>query len=153
INADVLDAWFPPSPRVLAVLHEHLAWLLRTSPPTACDGFIETVASVRGVAPENVLPGGGSSDLIFRAFTHWVSPSSRVLILDASYGEYAHVLEQVIGCGVDRLGLSRDDYYQVALERLETALADEYDLAVLVNPNSPTGRHVPAQALQRLLAQ
>src|SRR5688500_8492916 len=32
INADVLDAWFPPSPRVLLSLHEHLPWLLRTSP-------------------------------------------------------------------------------------------------------------------------
>ena len=34
INADVLDAWFPPAPGVLAALREHLPWLLRTSPPT-----------------------------------------------------------------------------------------------------------------------
>jgi predicted GNAT family N-acyltransferase len=33
INADVLDAWFPPAPGVLDALHEHLPWLLRTSPP------------------------------------------------------------------------------------------------------------------------
>src|SRR6266576_2819478 len=31
INADVLDAWFPPAPEVLSALGEHLPWLLRTS--------------------------------------------------------------------------------------------------------------------------
>ena len=34
INADVLDAWFPPSPLVTSALTEHLEWLVRTSPPT-----------------------------------------------------------------------------------------------------------------------
>ena len=31
INADVLDAWYPPAPAVLESLQEHLPWLLRTS--------------------------------------------------------------------------------------------------------------------------
>lgn len=33
INADVLDAWFPPAPRVLEDLGKNLEWVLRTSPP------------------------------------------------------------------------------------------------------------------------
>ena len=153
INADVLDAWFPPSPRVLAAVREHLPWLLQTSPPTACEGLVETIAEVRGLVPENILPGSGSSDLIFRALCHWLKPSSHALILDPSYGEYAHVLERVIGCTVDRMILRRTERYEVNLNRLEVALADEYDLVVLVNPNSPTGRHIPAAALRQLLAR
>ncbi|MBI3876821.1 MAG: histidinol-phosphate aminotransferase family protein [Verrucomicrobia bacterium] len=151
INADVLDAWFPPSPKVLEVLNEHLPWLLRTSPPTACEGLVETIASARGVAPENILPGAGSSDLIFRALRHWLTPASHVLILDPTYGEYAHVLERVIGCTVDRLTLSRRAGYAVNLARLEAAFADDYDLVVLVNPNSPTGRHIPRSELEPVL--
>src|SRR5258706_5298667 len=151
INADVLDAWFPPSPKALAALQEYLRWLLRTSPPTDCGGLIETIAQARGVARENILPGGGSSDLIFRALRHWLTPASHVLILDPAYGEYAHVLERVIGCTVDRLALSRRNHYAVDLDRLEAAFADAYDLVVLVNPNSPTGRHVPRVELERLL--
>jgi histidinol-phosphate/aromatic aminotransferase/cobyric acid decarboxylase-like protein/GNAT superfamily N-acetyltransferase len=151
INADVLDAWFPPSPRVIAALQENLPWLLRTSPPTACEGLIETIAEARRIAPQNVLPGAGSSDLIFRALRHWLKPSSHALILDPTYGEYAHVLEKVIGCMVDRLTLSRRDHYAVDLGRLEAALADQYDLVVIVNPNSPTGRHIPRAQLQHLL--
>ena len=151
INADVLDAWFPPAPGVLDALHEHLPWLLRTSPPTSCEGLIETIAHARGVRPSNILPGAGSSDLIFRALRHWLTPQSHALILDPTYGEYAHVLERVIGCTVDRLTLTRDTGYAVDLARLEAAFADDYDLIVLVNPNSPTGRHLPRRELAPLL--
>ncbi len=151
INADVLDAWFPPAPGVIAALTEHLPWLLRTSPPTGCDGLIETIAQARGVAPANILPGAGSSDLIFRAFREWLTPRSHALILDPTYGEYAHVLEQVIGCSVDRLTLSREANYEVDLACLGEAFSDEYDLVVIVNPNSPTGRHIPRAELEALL--
>lgn len=151
INADVLDAWFPPAPDVLAALHEHLPWLLRTSPPTACRGLVEAIAAARGVQPSNILVGGGSSDLIFRALRQWLTPASHALILDPTYGEYAHVLERVIGCHVDRLALHRADGYAVDPARLATALAAGYDLVVIVNPNSPTGRHLPRTVLEPLL--
>lgn len=151
INADVLDAWFPPAPAVLAALHGELPWLLRTSPPTACAGLIAAIADARGVSPAHILPGAGSSDLIFRALRQWLTPRSQALILDPTYGEYAHVLEKVVRCRVDRLTLDPSDDYAVNLDRLEAALADRYDLVVLVNPNSPTGRHLPRAELERLL--
>ncbi len=151
INADVLDAWFPPSPRVIATLQEHLGWLLRTSPPTRGEGFIEAIFQARRVKAMNLLPGAGSSDLVFRAFRHWLTPTAHVLILDPTYGEYAHVLERVIGCTVDRLPLERGNDYEVDFERLRQALRDGYDLVVLVNPNSPTGRQIPRPALETVL--
>lgn len=151
INADVLDAWFDPSPRVLSALREHLPWLLKTSPPTACSGLIEVIAETRGIKPSNVLPGAGSSDLIFRCFREWLNPRSHVLILDPTYGEYAHVLERVVGCTVDRLRVTRDHGYDVDLDRLAAAVRDNYDLVVLVNPNSPTGRFIPRGKMESLL--
>ena len=153
INADVLDAWFPPAPGVIAALQRHLEWLLRTSPPTGCEGLVESIARARGLKTMNILPGAGSSDLIFRAMRHWLSPESHILILDPTYGEYAHVLEQVIGCTVDRLPLRRADNYDVDLDRLRSAFDDKYDLAVLVNPNSPTGRHIPGKTLEAILRE
>jgi histidinol-phosphate/aromatic aminotransferase/cobyric acid decarboxylase-like protein len=41
------------------------------------------------VADDNIPPGAGSSDLIFAGLRHWVTPASRVLILDPMCGEYA----------------------------------------------------------------
>jgi len=153
INADVLDAWFPPSPRAIAALQEHLSWLVKTSPPTGCEGLIETIAEIRGVKPHNVLPGAGSSDLIFRAFRQWLSPRSHVLLLDPTYGEYAHVLEQVIGCTLDRLTLTRADHYDIDLAKLIAATHDHYHLIVLVNPNSPTGRLMSAEMMKTFLSR
>jgi histidinol-phosphate/aromatic aminotransferase/cobyric acid decarboxylase-like protein len=142
INADVLDAWFPPAPSVLAALTEDLPWLLRTSPPTACEGLVSAVERERGLPAGSVLPGAGSSDLIYRAFGAWLTPASRVLLLDPTYGEYAHVCEQVIGCTVERMLLDRDDGYRLDPERLAQRLGTAYDLVVLVNPNNPTGQHL-----------
>ena len=153
ISADVLDAWFPPSPRVLRAIGEHLPWLLQTSPPTGCEGLITTIADARGVKPQNILAGGGSSDLIFRAFREWLTPASRALILDPTYGEYAHVLERVIGCRVDRFTLPRENNYEVNLDALESRISTGYDIVVIVNPNSPTGRHVDRAALERVVAR
>jgi histidinol-phosphate/aromatic aminotransferase/cobyric acid decarboxylase-like protein len=150
INADVLDAWYPPSPRVLAALHEHLPWLLRTSPPAHAEGLTQVLARARGVGPESLLPGAGSSALIFLALRQWVAPGARVLLPDPTYGEYAHVLERVIDCAVDRLALSREEGYVLDPGRLAAAAAG-YDWVILVNPNSPTGRHVPRAALEEAL--
>ncbi|HVM60824.1 MAG TPA: aminotransferase class I/II-fold pyridoxal phosphate-dependent enzyme [Verrucomicrobiae bacterium] len=151
INADVLDAWFPPSPKVLLALRDHLEWLVSTSPPTGCEGLISVIGRVRGVSPDCVLPGAGSSDLIFRAFRHWLNPASRILILDPTYGEYPHVLEHVIGCHVDRLPLRPEQGYRFDPAALRDYLDRAYNLIVIVNPNSPTGHATPADALRETL--
>ena len=151
INADVLDAWFPPSPKAIAAIERHLPQILRTSPPTGCEGLIRTIARARGVRLECILPGAGSSNLIFLALRHWLTADSRVLILDPSYGEYAHVLERVIGCQVNRLCLERSQDYQLAAERLSRHLDEDYAMVILVNPNNPTGQHVPREELEEAL--
>jgi histidinol-phosphate/aromatic aminotransferase/cobyric acid decarboxylase-like protein len=124
---------------------------MRTSPPTQCEGMREAIARFRGVDVENILPGAGSSDLIYLAFRQWLTRGSRVLILDPTYGEYVHVLVNVIGCQVDRMVLARSDGYAVDLEELEARITMGYDLIVLVNPNNPTGRHIARVDLERVL--
>ena len=109
------------------------------------------IAETRGVQPENILPGAGSSDLIFRVIRHWLNPGSHVLLLDPTYGEYAHVLERVIGCRVDRFPLRPENQYRIDPEELGKAIRHGHDLVVLVNPNSPTGQHLDRATLEELL--
>ncbi|MCW1926357.1 histidinol-phosphate aminotransferase family protein [Luteolibacter arcticus] len=152
INADVLDAWFPPAPAVMEALREHLPWLMRTSPPTACEGLVAAIAAACGVPESCILPGAGSSDLIFRALPRWLTPRSRAVLLDPTYGEYAHVLEKVIGCRVERFPLERADGYEVNIGKLVEWISSGPDLVVLVNPNSPTGRGLTAAEIEVILA-
>jgi hypothetical protein len=109
VNADVLDAWFPPAPSVVAALTEHLPWLLSTSPPADSAGLVAVISEVRGVQPACLLAGAGSSALIFLAASQWLGRGSRVLLLDPTYGEYSHVLERVVQCRVNRLVLPRGE--------------------------------------------
>jgi histidinol-phosphate/aromatic aminotransferase/cobyric acid decarboxylase-like protein/GNAT superfamily N-acetyltransferase len=152
VNADVLDAWFPPSPVALNALREHLPWLMKTSPPTQSEGLRRAIAQHRGVREENILPGAGSSDLIYLAFRQWLTRNSRVLVLDPMYGEYVHILEKVIGCRVDRMVLPRRDGYVVDLEELRARATLGYDLIVLVNPNNPSGQHIAGHKLKDVLS-
>ncbi|MFJ2261354.1 aminotransferase class I/II-fold pyridoxal phosphate-dependent enzyme [Streptomyces sp. NPDC087844] len=153
VAADVLDAWFPPAPGVRAVLAEDPAWMARTSPPTGAEGLLSEISAARALPTETLALGAGSSDLIFRAFGHWLTPESRVLLTDPCYGEYAHVTERVIGCRVDRFRLRREENWRIDPGRLSAAVeSGRYDLVVIVNPNNPTGRHVRAAELRSLVA-
>src|SRR5215216_2524558 len=67
INADVLDAWFPPAPAVLDAIQKYLPWLLRTSPPTEAKGLVRRIACVRDLPEECLVVGAGSSNLIYLA--------------------------------------------------------------------------------------
>ncbi|MFD5098776.1 aminotransferase class I/II-fold pyridoxal phosphate-dependent enzyme [Streptomyces albidochromogenes] len=153
VAADVLDAWFPPASGVRAALTEDPAWAARTSPPAGAEGLLAEIAASRALPVETLAVGAGSSDLIFRAFGQWLTPRSRVLLMDPGYGEYAHVTERVIGCRVDRFRLRREDGWRIDPGRLSaTVESGRYDLVVVVNPNNPTGRHAPAAELREVIA-
>jgi histidinol-phosphate/aromatic aminotransferase/cobyric acid decarboxylase-like protein len=154
ISADVLDAWFDPSPRVIEKLREHLPFLARTSPPAHGEGLIETIAEVRGIFPANLCLGGGSSHLIFTCLPALTSRRSRVMILDPMYGEYAHVLERVLQLDVTRHCLKEDNAFRIDTRRfIDHARCVRPHMVVIVNPNSPTGRYWPREELLEFLRQ
>ena len=151
ISADVLDAWFPPAPKIQEVIHSYLPWIIKTSPPTNSEGYIKTISEHRTLNRESILPGAGSSDLIFRIFNQWLRPSSKVLILDPTYGEYSHILNKIIKCKVERLELKREEGYNINIDKLREKLNQKFDLFVWVNPNSPTGLHINKNEVETLL--
>jgi histidinol-phosphate/aromatic aminotransferase/cobyric acid decarboxylase-like protein len=152
VVADVLDAWFPPAPGAVCALARDADWIARSSPPVDAAGLVSAIAAARSVPRDAVVVGAGSSDLVFRAFGRWLAPGSRVLLLDPTYGEYAHVVERVIGARADRFALSAADGWRLDVDRLASVLrGGRYDLAVLVNPNNPTGALADPNALREAL--
>lgn len=142
ISADVLDAWFDPAPRVTEKLREYLPFLMRTSPPVHGAGLLSAISEVRGVPAANLCLGGGSSHLIFTLLPLLTSENSRILILDPMYGEYAHVLEQVLHRNVCRHHLHEEENFQIDSAHLfEHVRVLQPDLLIVVNPNSPTGQY------------
>lgn len=149
IDADVLDAWFDPSPRAIQLLKEKLAWSLRCSPPVVPAGVELAISRLNGISPSSILCGSGSSFLIFLALRELLQTHSRVLILDPMYGEYAHVLSNVIGCTYDSFELHSENNYRIDLEELvATVQSRKYDVVILVNPNNPSGQLAQADLLK-----
>jgi histidinol-phosphate/aromatic aminotransferase/cobyric acid decarboxylase-like protein/GNAT superfamily N-acetyltransferase len=152
ITADVLDAWFPPSPRVESALATEPAFQAGSSPPTYAEELRFAIGAARGVDPARIVTGAGLSDLIFRALPRWVRQDSRVLLVEPQYSEYAHVLRGLIGCQTDSLVLQPDASGFADPAPLGQRLTAGYDLVVVVEPNNPVGCCFPPGALLEVLA-
>lgn len=148
VPADVLDAWFPPPPSVLSALADAMPWLVKTSPPLNAEPLAKALGDFLQVDEESILPGAGSSALIFLALSRWLTPYSRVILPDPGYGEYRHV-GNLAGARPDRIALWPGD----GIEPLRAALCGDYDLVVIVNPNNPTGWTASTPDLIRLLEE
>lgn len=146
VTADVLDAWFDPAPEVLETLRRHLAFLVKSSPPSHAEGFVEEAAKWRGVPKESVLAGAGSSSLLFACLPRILAPGRAVVVLDPMYSEYEHLAGTLLGCPLVRLELSAAEGFAVRLEALLELVRRQRPQAVLlVNPNNPTGRYWPRE--------
>lgn len=152
INADVLDAWFDPSPKAIDKITKHLPFIIRTSPPNYSQGLVDAISEYRGISKVNILTGGGSSDLIFAFFPRTVSKGDKVLILDPMYGEYQHILENVIEADVVRFFLNRKDNFKINTDLfIESINKHNPKMVVIVNPNSPTGQYLPKEDILKIL--
>lgn len=151
INADVLDAWFAPSPNIIERLRDpaHLAWLLRTSPPNHCEGLVDTIATSRGVHPQSVFAHAGSSSIIFAGLQHLLSKKSKVFCVQPTYGEYLHLFKQ-LSCDVQVLQTDWNQGAEEAQLRAEIKQGRP-SFVLLVNPNSPTGTFLPHDSLMRII--
>ena len=150
INADVLDAWFDPSPRVLERLREFLPFLLRTSPPVEARGLIGAIAKARSIPEDCILTGGGSSDLIFQCLPRL--PLDTAVLIDPVYGEYRHLLHCVLGLPVTAFSLHKEECFRIDTDRLIAAVnSAKPSLVAVVNPNNPTGALWPRADALRFL--
>lgn len=149
VDADVLDAWYDPAPGVISTLSQHLSWLVKSSPPTHAEGLRQVLAEARGLDPSQILLGGGTSFLMFLALPKLLPPKPLVLILDPCYGEYSHLVEEVLDGEISRFLLDPESDFDPDIDQV-IGMAREVDMVILVNPNSPTGRVISRSDMKRL---
>ena len=144
ISADVLDAWFPPSPAVIDVLQEHLSWAVGTSPPTESEGLTSRIARTRG-------GGAGVGHCGGRILQPHLPGPSTLADTGVTGAGSRPVLRRVrsrarkrrqVQCGPP--GLESGGWLRGRSGPARTdGCADGTTLIVIVNPNNPTGRHIP----------
>jgi threonine-phosphate decarboxylase len=97
----------------------------------------EILASCHGVAPEQILPANGSTELIYLLPRY--ARGNRALIVAPAFSEYAKALEAG-GWEVHYHLLSPDDGFRLDLDALQESIEQGYDLLFFCNPGNPTGR-------------
>ena len=137
---------YPPSPRVIAAIHDIEGETLRRYPNPNADLFRHAAAKLHGVTPEMIIAGNGSDDILTIATRTFVPAGGLIAYPDPSYSLYS-VLSQLQDAR--SIAVPWSDHYSLPIPSL---LASKANAIYLANPNAPTGTLVPAAKVAELAA-
>lgn len=108
-------------------------------------GLISAAASYYGVEPSQVFPANGSTEALYLAML--TLKPQRVVIFEPTFSEYARAAQWATSSKVEVVRILGD-----ALDDFRPKLpVPKADVAVLCNPNNPTGICMPRMDLARWL--
>jgi threonine-phosphate decarboxylase len=106
------------------------------------------IADYLGLPVANLLPGSGSTELIYH-FSRVLRPR-RVLLVTPAFSEYERAL-QLVGTKIDSFALSPEDGFRLDAERLLRRLTPETDLILLANPGNPGGAGIEPAVVEAIV--
>lgn len=115
------------------------------------DGFYlrRAIAQRRGLKPENILLGNGSSEILEMMAKAALLDGGTAVIPKHSFAIYGIATQTVGG----RVLESRADAESVDVDSILATVRPDTRLVFLGNPNNPTGTLLPRRELQRLVHQ
>lgn len=135
---------YPPSPKALAAMQAELNDLLRLYPDPNSDRLKQAVASYYGIQTNQVFVGNGSDEVLGHAFLGLFQQAEPLLFPDITYSFYP-VYCGLYGIRFETLAL--DEQFQIQVEDFKRPNGG----IIFPNPNAPTGRLLPLEAIERLL--
>ncbi len=118
-------------------------------PDPLCRALRKAIGAHHGVSPDWVLCGSGAADLIYRLAL--AARPRRALVTAPTFGEYEAAL-RLTGCAVQKLRLRPAEGFAVT-SAIFDVLTPGLDLAILCEPNNPTGVATDPTLLRRVLAK
>ena len=144
---------YPPSPVVAeAIAAACTDRMLAKYPDPLASRFRETAAGVLGVSPEMILCGNGSDDLLTILVRAYVGAGEALRVPTPSYILY-RTLAEIQGAVCDEVAFAADWSLPAAFAAAETADGRSVRLAIVPNPNSPSGTLLPPEQLLELAEQ
>jgi len=143
IKLNTNESPYPPAPGVIAAVNEREVEKLRLYPNPPGISLIKTLAEFYNVAPENVIIGNGSDELLAFAFLAFCDKGRGVCFPDITYGFYP-VYAELYEIPYEKIPL-RDDF--------SVDPADYFNKRkniVLANPNAPTGIALPLSDIEAI---
>lgn len=147
---------YPPSPKVLAAIKAAVDDRLRLYPNPTAQALREKLAKRHLCAPENIIIGNGSDELLALATRTFVEPSqaktsrNTIQYFTPSYSLYP-VLAAIHGTRTNAVGLTAD-FALPSLEVLKKSRAWDFNAALtfITTPNAPSGHAFSTDELDAL---
>ena len=137
-----------PSPRAAAAVHQAVPQLHRY-PESGAYYLRERLSAQLGVAPEQLVFGNGSNEVLVMIGNAFLRPG-----LEALTGQYAFLVYGLVAalCGATfKEAPARD--YGFDLDAIADAITERTRVVFVANPNNPTGTRVRRAELERFLAR
>jgi len=113
--------------------------------------FKTRLAESRQVAPENIIAGSGSTELIRLAASAYLEAGKKALIVQPTYGEYALAVK-LTGAEVINLPLEEKTDFRLNPQALQAAVKKyRPEVVFLCSPNNPTGEYLKSETVVDLL--
>jgi threonine-phosphate decarboxylase len=118
-------------------IRQHLN-LIHHYPDPDHEWLLEALAKSAGVAPNNVVVGNGSTELIYLFNEVFLEDGYEAVIPVPTFSEYKAAIERFGGNMVFIICDSANNF-RLNLEELEKSITKKTRIIFLCNPNSPTG--------------
>ncbi len=136
---------FPPSRSVLEAIRAAANETLKRYPDPTARRLREAFAEARGLKPDNVFVGNGSDEIFTLIFRGFIEPDATAAFAYPSYALY-YTLAQMNGIKYETIPLNKDFSYNLA-----GFLKKKYALAIIANPNNPTGSYCEVDEIRSFL--
>ena len=144
---------YAPSPEVAGAVTALLAGrTLAKYPDPVATRFREKAAEILGVDPDWILCGNGSDDLLTILVRTFVGTGEALRVPTPSYILY-RTLAGIQGVACEEVAYERDWSLGAAFCSPATAAGEPVRLAIIANPNSPSGTLIPPDAVAALAAR
>ncbi len=137
---------YGPSPQALAAIRAQTTTSLRLYPDPQATALKSALSQAHAITPQQVFVGNGSDEVLAHIFQGLLRHDNPILFPDITYSFYP-VYCALYGVAYESVPLTSE---------FEIELGD-YDREnggiIFANPNAPTGRSVPHDAIEALLAR
>ena len=137
---------FGPSPRVVEALGAYPSYNQYPDPDQR--HLRSVLADYLQVAPEQVVAGNGSDELIDMTLRIFLEPGQKVIDPTPTFGMYRFCTAV---CGGEAIPVPRDELFELDIEAMEGVLDEDTKVVFLASPNNPTANIAQEWQVRRLL--
>jgi histidinol-phosphate aminotransferase len=149
IRLDRNENAYGPSENAIAAISEGTGFANRY-PDSDCESLANRIARMHGVAPEQVVLGCGSSEILRLTIVTFLGPGRKLVIASPSWSPMADFARST---GAEVLAVPLTKGFAHDLTAMLAGIDHSTGLVYICNPNDPTGTLTPRKALVSFIRQ